>query len=52
MKKCSNVYNQFLHEYKQDKDDFKNKISRAKSPSELYLYISHNLDETNIINNN
>jgi phage anti-repressor protein len=42
MKKCSNVYNEFLHEFKQDKVSFKNKVSRAKSSGELYLYISNN----------
>ena len=49
MKKCSNVYNEFLHEFKQDKVNFKNKISRAKSSGELYLYISNDLNTDDTI---
>jgi phage anti-repressor protein len=51
MKACSTVYDEFLKEYKHNKEDFKSKVARAKGKEILYLYLAKNESDNKNINN-
>ena len=48
----STVYDEFLKEYKHDKEDFKSKVARAKGREILYLYFARNDSKDENTNNN